>query len=218
MLALFKRKTGDYPEENLVLPIEEICYVVLDTELTGLNHKKDSVVSIGAIKMKGKKINLGDFYYRVVKPRADFSSESVVIHGITPSDVEEKPSIDGVIEEFMEFCKGCVLAGHFLSLDLIFLNKELRRVSNKTIETPAVDTQRVYEWIKNHNGAFRGHYETNGNMDLFSIAKEYGIQVSEAHNALTDAFVTAQLFQRFLSCLPNLGVLTVKDLLRIGKP
>jgi hypothetical protein len=33
-----------------------------------------------------------------------------------------------------------------------------------------------------------------------------------------DAFITAQLFQRFLSFLPALGVRTVKDLLRIAKP
>jgi hypothetical protein len=33
-----------------------------------------------------------------------------------------------------------------------------------------------------------------------------------------DAFITAQLFQRFLRVLPGLGVRTVKELLRIGRP
>jgi hypothetical protein len=33
-----------------------------------------------------------------------------------------------------------------------------------------------------------------------------------------DAFITAQLFQRFLPVLPKFGVTTVKDLLRIGRP
>lgn len=218
MLSLFKKRQSDYPPEGMDLPLDENCYVVLDTELTGLDHTKDSVVSIGGLKMTGARINLGDSFYRVVKPRTSLTSESVVVHGITPSDVAEMPSIDSALSEFLEFCEGCVLVGHFLSLDLRFLNQELKRLSCTSIEKPVVDTQRIHEWIKKNNGSFSGHYEDNGNRDLFTIAKAYQIQVSGAHNALTDAFITAQVFQRLLSRLPKLGVKTLRDLLRIGRP
>ena len=43
--------------------------VVVDTELTGLDEKKDSIVSIGAVRMTGGRIELGDMFYRLVSPR-----------------------------------------------------------------------------------------------------------------------------------------------------
>jgi DNA polymerase-3 subunit epsilon len=218
MLTLFKRRVADYPKDLLDIAINEACYAVIDTELTGLDPKQDSIVSIGAIKMSGMRIKLGEAFYRLVKPQTALTSDSVVVHGITPSEVEEKPYIGGVIPELMNFCKGCVIVGHFIHLDLMFLNREIKRFSGQSLDNPAVDTYRIHDWVKHHNGDFSRQYGDDGEKDLFSLAKKYKIQVSMAHNALMDAFITAQLFQRFLSRLPQLGVRTVRDLLIIGRP
>lgn len=218
MLTLFKRRVAEYPKELLDIPINEACYAVIDTELTGLDPKRDSIVSIGVIKMAGMRIKLGEAFYRLVKPQTALTSGSVVVHGITPSEVEEKPYIGSLIPELLDFCKECVLVGHFIHLDLMFLNREIKRFSRQSFDNPAVDTYRIHDWVKHHNGDFSRQYGDNGEKDLFSLAKKYKIQVSGAHNALMDAFITAQLFQRFLSRLPQLGVRTVRDLLIIGRP
>jgi DNA polymerase-3 subunit epsilon len=217
MLTMFLKKYEDYPKEQLDLSIEDICYVVVDTELTGLDPKRDSIVSIGAVKMSGKKISLGDSFYKLVKPQTSLTSDSVVIHGITPSEVEEKPDIESALPEFTAFCKGCVIVGHFVSLDMSFLQREIKKLG-RAFDMPVLDTYKIYEWIMGHDDRPRRDVGGNGNKDLFTLAKKYGVEVSDAHNALIDAFITAQLFQRFLSRLPKLGVRTVKDLLRIGKP
>ena len=47
-------------------------YVVLDTEVTGLDEKKDSIVSVGAVRMRGGSIALGDTFYRLLKPETVF--------------------------------------------------------------------------------------------------------------------------------------------------
>lgn len=217
-LAEMFRRPDRAHAELCKLPVDEACYVVIDTELTGLDSKRDSIVSLGAIKMTGGRIDVGNTFYRVVKPETDFSSESVMVHGITPSDVAELPSIDSVMDEFLAFCTGCVVIGHFVSLDLMFLNKELKRLSHGAFSNPIVDTYRIHDWIEHQEGDFSRHFGENGDKDLFSLAKKYGIQVTGAHNALMDAFVTAQLFQRFLSLMPKLGVKTVKDLVKTGRP
>jgi DNA polymerase-3 subunit epsilon len=219
MIELFRRKMYELSEETSDIHVADGSYVVMDTELTGLNYKKDSIVSIGGIKMAGSRIELGETFYRVVKPQTAFTSESIVVHGITPSDVEQKPSIDSVLMEFVDFCKGCIIVGHFLFLDLMFINREMKRLTDQPFANPAVDTFKIHEWIRNINGNFSIHY--NGvaeDKDLFSMAKKYQIQIVETHNALMDAFIAAQLFQRFLRYLPELGVKTIKDLLRIGRP
>jgi len=38
----------------------------------------------------------------------------IVIHGITPSDVSEKPRIADILSEFIEYCGNDVIVGHFI--------------------------------------------------------------------------------------------------------
>lgn len=199
--------------------IDQCRYVVMDTELTGLDRRKDSIVSIGAIAMDGGRILLGRRFYEILSPETALTSESVVVHGITPQECRNKPCIGDVIGDFLRFCEGAVVVGHFLSLDLGFLNKELKRLTGRAFGLPAVDTMRVHAWIQEHDTGFQRHYNgADEELDLFSLARKHQVPVSAAHDAQMDAFITAQLFQRFLRSLPRLGVETVKDLLRIGRP
>lgn len=204
--------------EILGLPVGVAPYVVLDTELTGLT-KKDSIVSIGAVKMSGTRIIPAETFYAVVKPETTFSPESVAVHFITPSDVEDLSSISEELEAFLEFLDGSVVVGHFLGLDLKFINRALKRFGGLRLDSPCVDTSRVHDWIRGNDGVFGRHYGgfAEGN-DLYSMASKYGVPMTDAHNSLMDAFTTAQVFQRFLSVLPSLGVRTVNDLVRVGKP
>ena len=54
--------------------------------------------------------------------------------------------------------------------------------------------------------------------DLFSMARKYGIEGGKAHNAFSDAYITAQLFQRFVPFLPGCGIRNLKELLKIARP
>jgi len=205
-------------DETTSLSIGDAEYTVLDTELTGLDLKKDSIVSIGAVRMKGARIDIGASFYRLIHPPKEMDHKNILIHGITPSEVAQQPAIDAVLDEFSAFCGNSVIVGHFISLDIDFINKELKRTGRKNMKNAAVDTCKIYEWIKSNEGAFSRHYSARHDaLDLFSLAREYNISFDEGHNAMSDAFNTAQLFQRFLSVLPRSGVKSIKDLLKIGK-
>jgi len=214
MLSLWKKRlTADMLYRN----IDDCRYVVIDTELTGLNCKKDEIVSIGGIKMTGKRIELGKTFYATVKPRSGLTKESIIIHTIMPSEIQNSPSIDSVISEFLSFCEDDIIVGHFIFLDMKFINKELKNALKRKIENSALDTVAIYDWIE------KQHFKTiwyddiiSDEKDLFSLAKKYNIAIPEAHNALIDAFITAQLFQRLLAQAYSMGIMTVKDLLKIG--
>ncbi len=219
-LAIYRQKIAAFlaGKGDACSALEEAKYVVVDTELTGLDLKKDSIISIGAVKMTGGRIELGNSFYRLVGHTGEMTRENVVIHGITPSELTEQPGIEKVLAEFLDFCGGEIIVGHFISLDLAFLNSATKKVYGTALPNPGIDTARIYEWIKANNGSFSKHYtDRPEKMDIFTLAREYGIPVSDGHNALGDAFIAAQLFQRFLSALPGLGVRTLKELLRIGK-
>jgi DNA polymerase-3 subunit epsilon len=124
-----------------------------------------------------------------------------------------------MIIKFLNFCEDAIIVGHFISLDITFINRELKNAIKQKIENPLLDTVAIYDWIENHRLRTIGYDEImSGEKDLFLIAKKYNITISESHNALIDAFITAQLFQRFLIQLQTMGIVKVKDLLKIGSP
>lgn len=198
-------------------PIEKAPYIVVDTELTGLDIKKDSIISIGAVKMTGTEISLGDFFYRIVQ--TEFcSKESILIHEITPSESAICPNIDKILREFQGHCKKRVIVGHFIDIDLKFLNREIKRLYKTKLKNPFIDTYNLYRWIwrktEKPDAFFEGAPDVKS---LFELAKKFGIPISGVHNAVYDAFVTAQLFQRFLYILKDQGIKKLKDLIKIGQ-
>ncbi len=205
-------------EDKRIL-IENAEYVVLDTELTGLQPRRDSIVSIGAVKMVGGRILLGDIFYRVVEPRTKLTAKSVLIHGITPSEAFECPGIETLLPELLAFCGSSIIVGHFVTIDISFINMEMKRLYGSQLQNHAVDTLKLYTWMRQKEEdvcAYHGGLAEK--TDLLSLAHKYNISVSNSHNALDDAFVTAQVFQRFISFLPKYGINNVGDLLRIGRP
>jgi DNA polymerase-3 subunit epsilon len=129
-------------------PARDARFVVFDTELTGLDEKSDSIVSIGAVRMTGTSIQVGESFYRVVNPEKELTKTSVVIHGITPSEVVRKPYIDEALYEFLSFAGDGILVGHFVSIDLSFMNREMNRILGYPLRNPAVDTFSLHEWLK----------------------------------------------------------------------
>jgi DNA polymerase III subunit epsilon len=218
MLDFFKTKKQAALSLDGERPITETSYVVIDTELTGLNERKDSVISIGAVKMIGTRIDLSRTFHKLIKPETKFKPESVVIHGITPSDVSEKPNIDNIIADFLEFCGDDVLIGHCVSIDLSFINRDMKRIFNSPIRNPVIDTFMIHEWIRKRMPSHACFPPGDKSSGLYEMAKCFDIPVRGAHDALMDAFITAQLFQRFMPVLTDLGIKSIGMLLKIGHP
>jgi DNA polymerase-3 subunit epsilon len=196
----------------------EARYVVLDTELTGLDERKDGIVSIGAVRMRGGKIEIGGAFHELVNPSAVLDGRSVVIHGIMPSQVEAKPPIDEVLGTFVDYVAGSVLVGHCVAIDLAFLNREARRVTGGSFRNPAVDTLSLYGWLHHRFPENPALAASLPGLSLFALARLFDIPVVGGHTALGDAYITAQLFQRLLPLLAEAGVRDLKGLLRVGDP
>lgn len=215
---IFRSKEHYSPVVAPETAIEELRFVVIDTELTGLDQRKDSLISIGAFRMTGSAIELGTYFDRMMNPERAMNPKSVLVHGVTPGEVELEPSQKPILAEFLAYCKDAVLVGHCVDVDLFYLNKELRSLHGTELDNLVVDTYSLYEWLAGR-GILRPQKASGGaSTALFAIAADLGITAASAHNALGDAYTTAQIFQRFLSLLRREGVTTIGALLRIGDP
>ena len=195
--------------------LDSLRYVVLDTELTSLDSRTNRLLSVGAIAMQGLSIQLGNQFYRVINPGVSIPAESVVIHRLRVEDVVGGEAPKQCLNDLCQFMEGAVLVGHFVDIDLKILGKEMGQ-SGHTINNPAIDTARVHQWILRHGPYSEELSVQLEKMDLATLAKFYSLEVQDAHHALSDAFLTARIWQKMLHALQAKGVRHLRKLLSVG--
>ena len=192
-------------------------YVVLDTEFTSLDRRSNRLLSVGAVTMQGASLQMGNQFYRVLNPGVEIPANTVVVHQLRPSDIEQGEPPHQVLAELREYIAGAVLVGHFIKLDADLLRKELHAIEH-SLDNPLICTARAYRWLLKKGSYSEDLYHRLEQVDLATLAKIYNIEFREAHNALDDAFVTARLWQKLIYQLESCGVQTLADLLKIGTP
>jgi len=212
MAAWFKR---DGLGVNEAAAIDSLRYVVLDTELTSLDHRTNRMLSIGAVAMQGPSIQLGTQFYRVVNPRVPIPAETVVIHKLRSEDVVDGEPTEKVLDDLCQFMEGAVLVGHCVEIELKILGKEMSQTGHE-FENFAIDTARVHHWVLRHGPYSEDLSVQLEKLDLATLAKFYSLDAHDAHHALSDAFLTARIWQKMLYTLQAKGVTNLQKLMRIG--
>lgn len=201
------------------LPASGLRYAVIDTELTGLDERRDSILSIGGVRLVSGRIVAGDTLYLEVNPARELKPQSILVHGITPDRVRDLPPIGAVLRRFVDFCGRDVLVGHFVGIDLAFLRKEITLVPGLALCDSFVDTWPLYESCRLRAEASGGPgLPKLADPRLFEVARALGVEVRGGHNALGDAYITAQVFQRLLRRAERLGAASAGDILSLGNP
>ena len=69
--------------------IKETDIVSLDIETTGLDSKKDKIVSIGLVQISDLGIKLNSCWHQIIKTNIDLPEKSVLIHNITDDETAQ---------------------------------------------------------------------------------------------------------------------------------
>jgi DNA polymerase-3 subunit epsilon len=193
-----------------------VRFVVVDTELTSLDKRTNRLLSLGAVAMDGNRIRLGEEFYRVVNPGVEIPAESILIHGLRPADIAAGESPELVLSDFRDFLRDSVVVGHCVGIDTGVLRKELRG-SGASLNNSVIDTALAHRWLEQYEHHRRGLDEVQGRSDLASLTQTYGLEMRDAHHALYDAYLTAQLWQKLLARLEGAGVNTLRAALRVAR-
>jgi DNA polymerase III subunit epsilon len=163
--------------------------VVFDTETTGLNTKKDAVLSIGAVKVKGDRILTSESFEIFLKPEREISVESIKIHHIRPCDLEQALEPQEGAKKFLDFIGNRPLVGYYLEFDMAMMNRLIKpwlgvNLPNKQIEISGLYFDKKIALIP------------QGNVDLRfdTILRDLNIPRMGQHNALNDAIMTAMVY------------------------
>ncbi|MBE0514895.1 3'-5' exonuclease [Sulfurimonas sp.] len=169
-------------------------FVVIDTETTGLNPKKDEILSIGAVKIKDNKILTSQTFEVFLKNSKEISSNSIKIHGIRPFDLKDAKTTKEGIVEFLNFVGSRPLVGYYLEFDVSMINKYTKEMLGITLPNRMIEVSEIY-FDKTIS------LIPQGNIDLRfdTILKSCNIPNMGAHNAVNDAIMTAMIYLKLTS-------------------
>jgi DNA polymerase-3 subunit epsilon len=223
MLFDFFRKRKAYPlfwQEYLArfkhsysskIPIEEVRFVVVDTETTVLVVKKDKVLSIAAAGVKNRRMEMGDTFNCLVRQELP-SGESVKVHGIMTKETQSGLSEAEALEQFLAFCQDSVIVGQHIGFDVAMINAALKIHVGDKLKNKMLDTARLA--IRAEHPFDRYYVQVKPNTySLDALIQRYNIPAQDRHTAAGDAYITAILFLKLLARLQQQGLRTLGDLL-----
>jgi DNA polymerase III epsilon subunit-like protein len=166
-------------------PLERLPLVVIDCETTGLDPRRDRIVSIAAVEI-GPGLAVGRTRLdAVVDPRMPIPPQATAVHGIDAAQVAGAPTIADLWEQITDAIGGHVVVGHHVAFDVTMLAAEARRAGLAWQEPPCLDTAALLE----------GMGLATDRPDLEDVLPRLGIEPrGKRHSALGDATMTADLF------------------------
>ncbi|MFZ5760203.1 MAG: PolC-type DNA polymerase III [Thermodesulfobacteriota bacterium] len=199
-------------------PLECYNFVVFDTELTGLS-RKDEIVSIGGVHVRDLKIIAGETFHSYVRPhKKKGATESTLVHRITPEQLTSAPLLQDILPQFIEFCGPALLVGHYVSLDVGFLNQAAKKLFGATISNPCLDTMRMAQiYTESCWEHYHDQFNLQVSFNLADLSSDYKLPTFDHHDALQDALQTAYLFLYLTKKLKKSGLITLKDLFKAGQ-
>ena len=179
-------------------PLADVSFVAMDFETTGLDVSKHDIVSIGLVPFDLKRIRCKESRHWIISPSTPLVEQSVVIHGITHSDVNNAPDLTAILEPLLECLAGRIIVVHHRTIERSFLNAALRARINEGIMFPVVDTMDLEARL--HRLKPMGFWSRLTGKPPVSIRladsrRRYGLPDYPPHHALTDALATAELLQ-----------------------
>lgn len=184
-------------------PLADVPLLAMDFETTGLDPKKDEIVSIGLVPMTLGRIQSSASRHWVVRPRGVLNAESVTFHAITHAQIERAPDLGLVLDELLPALAGRVVVVHCAAIERSFLDAALKARLGEGIEFPVIDTMALEARLhRGRKGLFAelfgslfGRKPAPLSIRLADSRARYRLPRYRAHHALTDALATAELLQ-----------------------
>lgn len=183
------------------MSIEQVRFVVLDSETTGLDPRRDRLISIGAVAVEAGEIRIDDSFEVLLQ--LAYNNSSVTVHGITRDEAREGVTEREGVEMFLDYLEDGVIVGHHIGHDIEALSCALERLGRPRMANRSLDTMDLTLHLE-RDGAFAGLEMAQG-FSLDGLCDMFGIAPQDRHTAGGDAFITAQVFLRLLRAARRVG-------------
>lgn len=164
--------------------------VSIDCETTGLSVRKDAIVSIAAIKIRGTRILASERFEATVRPTAKMSPAAIKVHRLREADVAAGRAIGEVLPDLLRFIGGRPLVGYYLEFDVAMLNKSARRLLGVDLPNPRIEISALY-YERKYADAPPG---TQVDLSFAALLDDLKLPMLDQHDAYSDALMTAMAY------------------------
>ncbi len=166
---------------------QDLRFLAIDLETTGLNPYKHEIIEIGAVAFS--LAGLADDFSILIKPEKKMDPKARAIHQISAEELETKavPLQEG-IAAFLKFLPEGSWVFHNAPFDLAFLKQSFAAVKVPWPNRSYYDHLQLSRKLRAERPSHA----------LEAIKKELGIDTGKAHRALADARATALAFLNIL--------------------
>ena len=181
--------------------LDDVEFVVIDTETTGLRPGPDRVIEVACVRVRGGEAI--DSFQTLINPIRRIPPFIAQFTGITQEMVNDAPTAKEVMPDVMRFIDGAIIVGHNVGFDIGFLSYEAQLVG-RAFPPDGLDTiplaRRFCPGLKR--------------FKLDMVASHLNIPTMNRHRALGDASVTAAVFLRILELARQQNISTLGHLRR----
>lgn len=195
MIDWLKNINKNYPDfwKNYLTKFEKKSnrYVCLSVETTGLNAKKDVILSFGAVAVVSNNIIVGDAF-EIAIPQYKFLHDNGITNDFSLESSQPKLAEPAAIEAFIDYIGNATLVGHRVHFDVDIINESLEKLACGRLKNEALDIEIMYKKLHDINDK---NFSLDELSHLFKVAKTERISSSD------DAFIIGLLFLKLKSRL-----------------
>jgi DNA polymerase-3 subunit epsilon len=176
---------------------DSVTYWSLDIETGGLDPKRDPIIALGMLPIREGIIRLGEAYQTLVRPEEgrEIRRESVQAHQLVRGEVSQAPPLPVVLGEVDRRLRQGALLVHYQGIDVAFLKQAFARHGRRWPSPPVVDTvELLLKLHRRRRFTSPDQPEAEPSVNLTEARRRLGLPDYQAHDALTDAIATAELF------------------------
>jgi len=190
------------------MDLKDARFYAIDIETTGLDPKKDAIISFACVPIMQLKVLVRDTYYTLIRP-SGYNLAAMKFHGLSEDNLKDAPSFEETAERILEVTDG-ILVGHSVEFDFTFLKNHFRPLGIR-YKRDLVDIALLERWLR------RKHKTDDGDLSLDDLIAAYGLEQHYRHNAAADAFYAAQIFQIQLRAMAAFGIDSAEKIIRAAK-
>jgi DNA polymerase-3 subunit epsilon len=187
-------------------PLAEATFVVVDTETSGLDMARDRLLSIGACVVRAESVVLGSSFYRELRQERVSEDANILVHGIGGEAQLAGDSPADALTAFLAFAGDHPLVAFNAPFDHAFLSAAMRTHLGVRYRPGWLDLACLPAALYAPDDA------TGRSLDAW--LERFAIPSSDRHNALADAYGTAQLLLALLARARAQGITDLRGLRR----
>ena len=160
-------------------------YVTVDVETTGLDMRRDRVLSIGAVAVTGGRIDLAGCFEVVLRQPESSSRDNILVHRIGGQRQMAGEDPAEALVSFLEYVARTPLVAFRAEFDQTMLDRALQETLGIGTQSAWIDLAKVLPAL----------YPSNDCRTMDDWLARMRIRMLARHDALADALATAQMLQ-----------------------